>query len=384
MKPTRIIMTAILTGAVILGGAHPAVAQTSTTVPASRESARGGLTPEQCKLVDDSVDRALAWLATRQQPNGAFPSPDAAQPGVTALCTMAFLARGHLPEEGPYGQVLNQAIQFVLDSQQPDGALTRVSPTDVDAPGNPSRTCNYNHAIAGLMLSEVYGMTSGRQNRPIRPAIQKAILYATQRLPQPKRDTLYEGGWRYRRYDSRDDADLTVTSWHLMFLRSCKNAGFDVPDYLVDDALRFVEKLYRPERGTFIYAPREPNVTRALAGAGILSFSLGGKHGDERARKAGLFLLQHPFDRHNVRIFPTERYFYSCFYCSQAMFQLGGRYWGDFFPVLAKTLITNQLRDGSWDRDGHTYDSKLGKTYSTAMAVLALSPPYQLLPIFQR
>ena len=46
--------------------------------------------------------------------------------------------------------------------------------------------------------------------------------------------------------------------------------------------------------------------------------------------------------------------------------------------------ITNQRRNGSWDPDCHDYDAKLGRAYTTALAVLALSPPYQLLPIFQR
>jgi hypothetical protein len=79
-----------------------------------------------------------------------------------------------------------------------------------------------------------------------------------------------------------------------------------------------------------------------------------------------------------------EHWFYSCFYSSQAMFQLGGRYWREFYPTMAKTLISNQRRDGSWDRDCHDYDHQFGQAYTTALAVLALSPPYQLLPIFQR
>ncbi len=366
------------------GGAPTAAAQTADGRGASSRPAGDVLTPQESRRVDESVDQALAWLAGRQQADGSFPSLDAGQPAVTALCGLAFLARGHVPGEGRYGEVLGKVITFVLDTQQPDGALSLVPPMQTGVPGNPSRSAHYNHAIAGLLLSEVYGMTPGRQVRPIREAIEEACRYAYRRLPQPKRDPIYEGGWRYRRYESVDDADLTVTSWHLMFLRSCRNAGFDVPVEIVDAALRHVEKLYRPELGTFVYAVREQNVTRALAGAAILSFSLTGRHEDERARQAGRFLLRYPFVEYNVRIFPTEHYFYSCFYASQAMFQLGGDYWRAFYPVLARTLTTHQRPDGSWDRDGHTYDGRLGQTYSTAMAVLALSPPYQCLPIFQR
>jgi hypothetical protein len=330
------------------------------------------------------VDRALAWLATQQRADGSFPTLEIGQPAVTSLCVLAFLARGHLPGEGRYGTTLDRAIRYVLDSQKPDGLFSRIVPAAFSPPLSPGHNSNYNHPIAGLMLAEVYGMTKGDLNRRIRPAIGNAILYASRRLPQPKRSSAEEGGWRYFACRSGDCSDLSITSWHLFFLRSCKNAGFEVPPHLVEDALRYVDRLYRPDLGTFVYAIDDPVVTRAMAGAGILSLSLGGKHGDERAQRAGDFILRHPFTRFNAPEFENERFFYSAFYTSQAMFQLGGKYWREFYPVLARTLTSNQGRDDSWSRDSHVFEREYGQDYSTALAVLALSPPYQLLPIFQR
>ncbi len=121
-----------------------------------------------------------------------------------------------------------------------------------------------------------------------------------------------------------------------------------------------------------------------MVGAGILAFSLGGQHGDVSARQAGEWLLRHPFDRYLEQFFPQDRFFYGAFYCSQAMFQLGGRYWEGFYPKLLDTLATHQHPDGSWDRETWRTDASFGKVYTTAIAVLALSSPYQLLPIFQR
>src|SRR5438552_16440123 len=34
--------------------------------------------------------------------------------GVTALAVLAFLAAGHAPEQGPYGQVVERAVQFIV------------------------------------------------------------------------------------------------------------------------------------------------------------------------------------------------------------------------------------------------------------------------------
>ena len=113
--------------------------------------------------------------------------------------------------------------------------------------------------------------------------------------------------------------------------------------------------------------------------------SLGGQHQTEIAREAGDWLLRHPFDRYRVKVPPKkpDRFFYGAFYCSQAMFQLGGRYWAEFYPVMVKTLLDHQRKDGSWDPELPS-DNIYGNVYSTTMAVLAISPPYQLLPIFQR
>jgi hypothetical protein len=376
----------IIAASVVLGSyADPTVAQEVGTRPSAvRDIDSDILTSREQKLLNDGIIRGLAWLATQQRADGSFQTRDVGQPAITSLCILAFLARGHLPGEGRYGADLNRAIEYVLSCQQPDGVFAKVAPTMPTAKLNASHTSNYNHTISGLMLAEVYGMTRGDLNRRIKPALEKAIAYASQRLPQPKRLSVDEGGWRYRTSFPRNDSDLSVTSWHLMFLRSCKNAGFQVPNHLVDEALQYVGRLYHPNPGTFVYSANTPSITRAMAGAGILSFTLGGRHGDERTERAGQFLLRHPFHEYNVPDFEGERYFYSAFYSSLAMFQLGGRYWREFYPVLERTLVGNQRRDGSWDTDCREVDAVFGRAYTTALVILALSPPTQLLPIFQR
>ncbi|MEZ6053887.1 MAG: hypothetical protein R3C02_21260 [Planctomycetaceae bacterium] len=72
------------------------------------------LAPEQWQRIDLSVDRALEFLATQQGRDGSFASIDTGQPGVTALSVLAFLSRGHVPGEGPYGKSLSRAVDFVL------------------------------------------------------------------------------------------------------------------------------------------------------------------------------------------------------------------------------------------------------------------------------
>src|SRR5262245_22385855 len=73
------------------------------------DSAANVLTTAEWERVDGAVKRALAWLASQQQPDGSFPTLDMGQPGVTCLATMAFMAHGHVPGKGPYGIRLEKA-----------------------------------------------------------------------------------------------------------------------------------------------------------------------------------------------------------------------------------------------------------------------------------
>lgn len=355
--------------------------------PAPKPSLADVLTPQEWELVDESVDRALLWIAGHQQPDGQFLSLDIGQPAVTSLCVLAFLSRGHLPGEGPFGRRLSSAVDFVISCQKQNGLIAYEAPNMRMLPHNAAHTAIYNHAISGLMLCEVYGMTEKDTASRIRNTVERALEFTQGRQNTPKRDQADRGGWRYVQQWVGSDSDLSVTSWQLLFLRSAKNAGFEVPGEHIDRAMEYVLRCFDGRRNSFLYGliGEDRRTTRAMAGAGILSLSLGGLHETEPARTAGDWLLRHPFEPYlgNAGIEHDTRYFYGAFYCSQAMFQLGGSYWQQFYPRLAATLVANQSESGSWETEPGE-DAHYGRVYTTALAVLSLTTPYQLLPIYQR
>jgi hypothetical protein len=246
-----------------------------------------------------------------------------------------------------------------------------------------SHTAIYNHAIAGLMLAEVYGMTDDDQQPRLREAIVKALKYTRERQIAPKRKDVDKGGWRYVRQYASNDSDLSVTSWQLMFLRSAKNAEFDVPQQFINEAMEYVRGSFDDMQSTFIYAGSERRPSGGIVGGGILALALGGEHHTQIAHLAGDWILA---QRHRSYNGPGEhgsdRYHYSTYYCSQAMFQLGGRYWETFFPEMMETLLQHQQADGSWEPES-IKDGPYGSTYTSALAILSLTPPYQILPIYQ-
>ncbi|MHC4441822.1 MAG: prenyltransferase/squalene oxidase repeat-containing protein [Planctomycetota bacterium] len=355
-----------------------------------KQPSREILSPQEWAGVDRSIDRALAWIATQQNRNGSFKTIDVGQPAITNLCVMAFLARGHLPGEGPYGGKIEKGIDFVMSCQKPDGLLSLVQPGPerIVRPHSASHTAAYNHAISALMLCEVYGMTGKEKSLRLRLAIERAIHFTRTQQIVPKRNKVDRGGWRYVRRRDPSDSDLSITAWQLMFLRSAKNAGFEIPVKFIDEAMAYIHRCFDRQRNTFMYGliGRDRVVTRAMAGAGILSLSLGGMHETPMAKAAGEWILHHPFDRYNKVVNKYDRFHYSAYYCSQAMYQLGGRYWEQFYPTLVHTMLNNQNPEGSWhlEASGFGEDGRYGNVYTTALTVLALSTPYQLLPIYQR
>lgn len=349
------------------------------------------LPPADWRRVDISIERSLDWLANQQQRDGSFPTFPTGQPAVTGLCVMAFMSAGHEPGNGKHGDVIQSAIEFVMSTQREDGLFSFVKPIQpVTHWHQATHTAMYNHAIAGLALTEVYGMSSGQDLGELTASIDKALqfAYTKQRPPGPHR--IEDGGWGYLEYanegPNRGETDLSVTGWYLMWLRSAANAGFDIPEKRVQSAADYVEACFDEETGRFCYGPvsGDRSSSRGMMGAGILSLAMAGRHSSKIAIRAGDWLLENPVDRYNVPSNRSmDRFHYGVHYASHSMYQLGGNYWKQFYPTLVKTMLSGQLPNGAWPPDS-TSDRRFGNSYTTALAVLSLSPPYQMIPIYQR
>lgn len=372
---------------------QPKVAAEITTQVDSRsdETPANVLSPSEWEQIDSGVQRALAWLASQQQPDGSFPSLDHAQPAVTSLCVLAFMAHGHNPGEGPFGKQLSRAVDFIVACQKPNGLVMLMGSEDKQLTREVEHQVGvagaYNHAMGSLTLSEIYGMVPSRQSAAMKTAITKAIRATLQMQRWPKDRSYDRGGWRYINDYDQTDSDLSVTGWQVMFLRSARNAGFDVPEESIKDAVAYIRRTYDAQRGTFNYRiNRGDGRTRGMTGAGILALGHAGFHKSEEAQRAGQELLQYSFEVYNdTQPYPTrERYHYSLFLCCQGAYQLGSPYWDEFFPRTVRAALAHQQPNGSWDAESFHRDRKYGNSYTTALVVPSFGAPNQLLPVFQR
>lgn len=373
--------------------AFPLSLSAQETAPLFAESSNlsSALPPGEWSRVETSVDNALAWLASQQAEDGRFPSNEVAQPAVTSFAVMAFLSRGHMPDEGRYGKTISLAIDFVLSTQRRRGYFSLLPVTPPANHLTPSQTVTYNHAIAGLMLGEVYGMTSGAVSKKVETAIERALVYHREVQSRQKESPGDFGGWRYGYPDApKASSDMSVTGWALMFLRSARNAEFRVPKIYFDEGLDFVQRCYESdpanhEKGVFRYRPlvsapnSNPQITLANTASSMLTLILGGRHNHESIPVGVEWFRSRPYPRP----WQTNYFYLASYYSSQAMAQVGGDMWNQIYPQIARNLMNEQTEDGSWPVGSGT-ERNFGSAYSTSLAVLALTPAYQLLPIYQR
>ena len=314
---------------------------------------------------DNAVKRGLDHLKSTQKPDGAWESGGFGRAtSVTSLSVMAFLAAGHVPgEPGPYRNAVERGIRYVLDHQRTDGMLV----------SNASHGPMYCHGISTLMLAEVVGMTPDKaladQTRVALAKAVKLIISAQNLAKNPEN----AGGWRYQPVSR--DSDISVSGWQLMALRAARSAGCAVPSENIDKAIAYLKKCAVPGGG-FAYQPgQSPNNPRT--GTGVLALEICGEHLTPEALAGAQYLLGHPPK------WSSPYFFYEVYYCSQAMFQMGDKYFLVYYPKLVPILLDHQDRDGSW-LSGDGNDRSGGRNYCTAMAVLALAVEYRYLPIYQR
>ena len=307
--------------------------------------------------VERAVSGGLAFLASHQNQNGSWSAGAYSQHvGITGLCVMALLAGGNLPNEGNYAANVARGLDYIVKMTRRDGYIT-------------SEGSNmYGHGFAALSLAEAYGVSPGL------PEVGKKLRDAvglTVRTQKP------DGGWRYQ--PSRAGvSDLSVTVCQIQALRAARNAGIKVPKESVERATKYITACANPD-GSFRYMPQQAGHSIAMSGAAVTAlYGTGDYH--SKVLMNGVDFLRR-YARHDFH--KTNYYHYAHYYCAQAMFQLGGRYWKEFFPRLLRTLVANQRSDGSWQPEAGA-DGQFGNAYTTALTVLALAAPYQLLPIYQR
>ena len=331
--------------------------------------AADGDTEQIPQQVQSAVERGLQWLAGKQAATGDWPTdvdggrgPTAA---VTSLAAMAFMARGHVPGQGMYGENINRAVDRILAMQQPNGLI---APDGWMYP-------MYDQGISTVMLCEAYGMLDEKRQADAGKAIAKAVrlILAAQAVPKSG-DSV--GGWRYQ--PDSTNSDISVSGWQLMALRGAANIGAAVPRRAIDLGIAYIKRRAGEDGGFTYGADGIGGGSAARTGTGILALELLGQHDAKESLAGGSYLMRTPVASPDLNY-----YFYREYYCAQAAWQLGGNYWTNINRPIRESLLQRQHMDGSWSTTNGS-EAAAGESYASSMAILALTVPYRYLPIYQR
>ena len=311
--------------------------------------------------VEQVYERGLQYLAKQQKDDGSWYGGDQRGEGITGLCIMAFLAHGEDPNFGRYSQNIRRGVRHVVQQQNLTTGYLGGS--------------MYHHGFAMLALSEAYGAIDetllwgddnleGRE-RTIGKALELAVRCS---MTAQKKNGL--GGWRYS--PSASDADTSVSGAVLMGLLAARNAGIEVPDKVIDNALNYFKARTRSD-GSVDYSSSMGGFSDSMNRSAIatLVYSIGKRKGWSEFEST----LKYVGDRIDHKASSHPSYFR--YYMAQALFQGDFEGWKRWKEQNNQLIRTMQRADGS-------VEATYGKAYGTSMALLSLALEYRFLPIYER
>jgi len=335
-----------------------------------------------------AVEAALRWLAAHQEPDGRWDGTQngdakrghAADVGLTGLATLAFLGAGYThtgsDRHNRHKKTVRRALDWLVSCQEKDEKAKlygRVYLPRAEFSGRNwwfDQGGGYGHAIAGLALAEAYGMT---KDETLRRAAQSAVDYSVN-VHQRR-----YSGWRYR---PNSKADLSVTGWYVMQLKSARVAGLRVDGAAEQGAKNFLAEVTGDD-GTARYMPGRP-VTPCMTSVGLVCRLFMGAAPDDPVPAGAAASLKKNLPEWDAAA-GWNGGFYYWYYGTLGMFQMGGDAWRAWNGAMRDMLVENQRTAddgadlaGSWDPVGGCPS----RVFSTAAGALCLEVYYRYLPMY--
>ena len=321
-----------------------ALTSLAVLAPPTLRGPRGTGKPRRAS--EAALHRGLAWLARadNQGREGNWESNDL---GLVSLGALAFMADGHRPGQGENGRACKRALDYVLRKARRESGLLNIA--------DPQRDL-YNHGLATFVLGQAHGMYGDERIADVLDRALKLIA-ATQ---------CRDGGWDYRARQQQHGHDLSLAVMQAKALRSAVDSGLEVPQEVIDLAIKSVREHYTPRgrdrnapeeeqrktSGQFTYTKGGGGGTIAMAAAGVVCLQEFGQYDDWRIGKnmevnrAAVKDLRRP-RRRGSRGGQVPFDAYTLYYVGQALYQVGGEPWRECYPILRDHLVESQITDSN-------------------------------------
>jgi squalene-hopene/tetraprenyl-beta-curcumene cyclase len=335
----------------------------------------------EAKDVKAVLDKAVAFLKTKQRPDGSF-APKLGGPGITALVAAGLIRDGYSPDD----PLVTKALGYLEKSVQKDGGIYD------------KMLANYTTSVALVALTEAN--KTGKYDTVIKNASKFLKTLQFDESTVEDKDIKFGGVG----YDGKDRPDLSNTQY---FVDALIAAGVPKDDPAIQRALKFVsrcqnlpgetndqpfaKKTSDDDKGGLVYNPilndKNPAKTAegGLRSSGVMTYAglktflhAGVNKNDPRVRAALDWIARHyTLDENPGQGQAGLFYYYHTF--GKAMQALGedqfkdkGGKLHDWRKDLFEALKKRQKEDGSWSNDNNAFFEN-NPELATAYAILALS-----------
>ena len=302
------------------------------------------------------VPLGLAWLASRQSPEGSWDG-DA---GTTGLALLALLGTGETHQSGTHKAVVQRGLECLRERQDSDGCfIPRTSP------GFPR-----DHAFAALAMCEAYGLTSSPQFKE--PARRGVAFALTTRSPAG----VWVRGEAGRAETGGESVDVETTVWMAMLLNSATMCELDATGAYKAAEAEVVAALDRITDGG---TGRVGGATGGLdTAAALLARILAGRTpaSDPLLRRMADAVLEEPPSLDDARAVART------YFGTMAIYQFGGRRWRRWAePMVEAIRASARFEPGVpgrvwWDAKGA--GTAAGPVRATALCCMTLSVFYRV------
>lgn len=341
---------------------------------------------------ESAVEKALAYLASVQNPNGSWGSPDSFKTGdaaaLSSLALLAFFSHGENFQSRKYGENIRKGCDFLIE-------LSNTPNIEYVGKG-------FGHAILTYALAEGFAVTGSLS---LRNALERRLKYIIahqnsfgsfamnyDNSPQaPPTAEQLENPLFKEIVVGEPNCDLSLLGWHIQAMTAAKNAGMQLKnlDKALALALEALVKIHQADKGGFsqgINMKRFP-ANENMNPVGLLGMYFLNAGNSSPARRAERILEKtSPPQWKRSAFFPLYRWYYQ----TQALFQTEkgrGKRWKEWNENLKKELLKGQTSDGSWSMPGGDNSFRVkNKTdlsiYSSSLCALMLQVYYRYLPSY--
>lgn len=322
---------------------------------------------------EQSVERALAWLAGTQSDDGRWDIDGfktlatCGGPGdqinedtaLTGLCLLSYLGAGYTHVKGEHKETVRKAVNWLIVGQKEDGNLQRDGQM-------------YGQAIGTVALCECYSMTGDKR---LLESIQKAVEFIL-KAQNPG------AGWRYA---PRKDNDTSVTGWQVLALKSAMIAGIKFPPEHFAWVEKWLDSVRRGDGGGFYTYMPGHGATPTMTAEGWFCQLLMKEQTRTRGQAETIPYLMEQLPAWTPKDGGINLYFW--YYATLALHMSGAQEFQKWNQALTKALLAGQTRTGpaagSWD-PVDVLGERGGRIYSTATATLCLEVYYRYLPFYKQ